>query len=111
MGKRYPVKAVSHTKKEKEVEEEENYSLQTEPSWEHKAPSGTDSILCARCNVYPRVSPEKGAYQPEESLAKEFKLERSDFVFDRQPDMFCSGRAHQWLSGDLAGDDFSAHNH
>ena len=34
MGKQYPLKAVSHTKKKKEVEEEENYSLQTEPTWE-----------------------------------------------------------------------------
>ena len=32
------LKTVSHTKKKKEVEEEENYSLQTEPTWEHKAP-------------------------------------------------------------------------
>ena len=47
MGEQYPLKAVSHTKKErkKEVEEEENYSLQTEPTWEHKALSGTDSIF------------------------------------------------------------------
>ena len=28
------------------MEEEENYSLQTEPTWEHKALSGTDSTLC-----------------------------------------------------------------
>ena len=32
-----------------------------------------------------------------ETLAKELNLERSDFVFDRQPDAFRSGRAHQWL--------------
>ena len=31
------------------MEEEENYSLQTESTWEHKALSGTDSNLCARC--------------------------------------------------------------
>ena len=31
------------------MEEEENDSLQTEPTWEHKALSGTDSILYARC--------------------------------------------------------------
>ena len=41
---------VNWTMKErkKEVEEEENHSLQTKPTWEHKALSGTDSILCAR---------------------------------------------------------------
>ena len=62
VGKRYPLKAVRTQKKtknpqtnkkkkkkeERKVEEEENYSLQTEPTWEHKALSGTDSILCAR---------------------------------------------------------------
>ena len=65
VGKQYPLKAVSHTKKKKEVEEEENYSLQTEPTWEHKALSEIESILCARCIVYPT---EKGVYQPEERL-------------------------------------------
>ena len=88
---------------------EEDYSLQTEPTWEHKALSGTDSILCARCKSIQREAPEKGAYQPEERLAKELNLERSDFVIDRQPDAFHSGRAHQWLSGDLTAKKFSAH--
>ena len=45
-----------------------------------------------------------------ETLAKELNLERSDFVFDRQQNAFRSGRAHQWLSGDLTGENFSAHN-
>ncbi|WP_419581947.1 hypothetical protein, partial [Thiolapillus sp.] len=69
VGKQYPLKAVSHTKKKKEVEEEENYSLQTEPTWEHKALSGTDSILCARCkSILWEKPPKTGAYQPEERL-------------------------------------------
>ena len=68
MGKRYPLKAVSHAKKKKEVEEEENYSLQTEPTWEHKALSETDLIFCARCKSILWEAPEKGAYQPEERL-------------------------------------------
>ena len=74
VGKQYPLKAVSHTKKKEkkrkkeEVEEEENYSLQTEPTWEHKALSGTDSILCARYKSILWEAPEKGAYQPEERL-------------------------------------------
>ena len=50
------------------MEEEENDSLQTEPTWEHKALSGTDSILCARCKSILWEAPEKGAYQPEERL-------------------------------------------
>ena len=70
MDKRYPLKAVRTLKKKKkkkrkkekkeEVEEEENYSLQTEPTWEHKALSGTDSILCARCKSILWEAPEKG---------------------------------------------------
>ena len=68
VGKRYPLKAVRALKKKKEVEEEENYSLQTEPTWEHKALSGTDSVLCARCKSILWEAPEKGAYQPEERL-------------------------------------------
>ena len=83
------------------MEEEENYSLQTESTREHTTLSGTDSILCDRCKTILWEAPEKGAYQLEERLAKELNLERSDFVFDRQPDAFRSGRAHQWLSGDL----------
>ena len=92
------------------MEEEENYSLQTEPTWEHKALSETDSILSARCKSVLWEAPEKGVYQPKERLAKELNLERSDFVFDCQPDAFRSGRAHQWLSSDLTGENFSAHN-
>ena len=42
------------------MEEEENYSLQTEPTREHKALSGTDSILCARCKSILWEAPEKG---------------------------------------------------
>ena len=53
-------------KKRVKAKEKEKYSLQTEPTLEHKALSGTDSILCATCNVYPMGVPEKGAYQPEE---------------------------------------------
>ncbi|WP_294046704.1 hypothetical protein, partial [Thiolapillus sp.] len=62
--------------------------------------------------VYPMgEAPENGGVSTRgETLAKELNLERSDFVFDRQPDAFRSGRAHQWLSGDLTGENFSAHN-
>ena len=85
VGKRYPLKAVSHTKTKKEVEEEENYSLQTESTWEHKALSGTDSILCARCKSVLLEAPENGGVSTR-------------------------GETHQWLSGDLTGENFSAHN-
>ena len=93
------------------MKEDEDYSLQTEPTWEHKALSGTDSISRARCKSILWEAPEKGAYQPEERLVKELNLERSDFVFHRHPDAFRSGRAHQWLSDDLTGQKFSAHNY
>ena len=49
-------------------EEEKNDSLQTEPTWEHKSLSGTDSILYARCKSILLETPEKGAYKPEERL-------------------------------------------
>ena len=52
------------------MKEEENYSLQTEPTWEHKVLSGTDSILCARCKSILWEAPEKGAYQSEEDSGK-----------------------------------------
>ena len=94
------------------MEHEENYSLQTEPIWEHKALSGTVSIFfCARFKSILWEAPERGVSTRGETLAKELNLERSDFVFDRQPDAFRSGRAHQWLSGDLTGENYSAHNH
>ena len=52
------------------MEEEENYSLQTEPTWEHKALFGTDSILCARCKSILREAPEKGAYHQRRDSSK-----------------------------------------
>ena len=43
-------------------------------------------------------SPRKGVVSTRgETLAKELNLERSDFVFDRQPDAFRSGRAHHYI--------------
>ena len=58
------------------MEEEEHYSLQTEPTWEHTTLSGTDSILCARYKSILWEAPEKVVYQPpfrglpRETLAK-----------------------------------------
>ena len=106
MGKRYPLKAVRTLKKKEEeakkVEHEENYSLQTEPTWEHKALSGTVSIFVVLGSSLFYGKPRKGGVSTRgETLAKELNPERSDFVFDRQPDAFRSGRAHQWLSGDI----------
>ena len=76
-----------------------------------RALSGTDSFLCARCKSILWGAPEKGGVSTRgETLAKELNLERSDFVFDRQPDAFRSGRAHQWLIGDVTEEKFSAHN-
>ena len=58
--------------------------------------------------VYPiGEAPENGGVSTRgETLAKELNLEKSDFVLDDQPDAFRSGRAHQWLNGDLTGDIF-----
>ena len=80
VGERYPLKAV-RTLKKKEVEEEENYSLQTEPTWEHKALSGTDSILCARCKSILREAPEKGAYHQRRDSSKRIEPGKVRFCF------------------------------
>ena len=56
-------------------------------------------------------APEKEAYHQRRDSGKRIEPEKVRFVFDRQPDAFRSGRAHQWLSGDLTGENFSAHNH
>ena len=64
-----------------EVEEEENYSLQTEPTWEHKAFSGTDSILCARCKSILREAPEKGAYHQRRDSSKRIEPGKVRFCF------------------------------
>ena len=57
-------------------------------------------------------SPRKGGVLAiGETPAQELNLERSDFVFDRKPDAFRSGRARQCLSGDLTGENVSTHNH
>ena len=110
VGKRYPLKAV-RTLKKKEVEEGENYSLQTEATWEHKALSGTDSILCARCkSILWEKPPKRGRINQRGDSSKRIDPGKVRFVFDRLPDAFRSGRAHQWLSGDLTGENFSAHN-
>ena len=83
MGKRNPLKAV-RTLGGRGEEAEEDYFLQTEPTWEQKALSGTDSVLCARCKSILWGAPEKGGVSTRgETLAKELNLERSDFVFDR----------------------------
>ena len=114
MGKRFPLKAIRTLgEKTGEAEAEKNDCPQIEPTWEHEALSGTDSILCARFNVHPMGSPRKGGVSTRgETLERELlNLERSDFVFDRQPDAFRSGRAHQWFNGDLTGEKFSAHNY
>ena len=60
--KRYHIKAVRALKKKK-GEEEESYSLQREPTWEHKALSGSDSILYAKCNQSYGKPLKRGAYR------------------------------------------------
>ena len=63
------------------MEEEENYSLQTEPTWEHKALSGTDSILCARCKSILWEAPEKGAYHQRRDSSKRIEPGKVRFCF------------------------------
>ena len=107
MGKRYPLKAVRTLKEKKRVEEKkfipfrENLLGSIRPF-----PEPIEFFVLRAILSYGR-SPRKGGVSTKgETLAKEFNLERSDYVFDRQPDAFRSGRAHQWLSGDLTGENF-----
>ena len=117
VGKWYPLKAV-HPLEEREEEggkkgkKEENYSLQMKPTWEHKTLFRIDSILCTMCNIYLMWSLWKVNISTRRAtLEKQLNLERSVLVFDHQPHMFCSGRAHQWLRSNLTEDNISAHNH
>ena len=55
--------------------------------------------------------PEGGVSTSGETLAKKLNMERPDVVFGRQPDASRSGRGHQWLSGDLTGENFPVYNH
>ena len=98
-GSVIPFKSWSHTTKEKREEEEENYFLWRELS----------SFLARRLNSLcwvqhwvPHWKQGHITIGVNSNWVKELKLERSDFVFDRQPDRFRSRlrRAHQWLSGD-----------
>ena len=93
------------------MEEEENYSLQTEPTWEHKALSGPIQLPVLGASLSYGKPPKRERITRGETPAKELNLEMSNFVFDRQPDTFRSGQAHQWLSANLTGENFSAHNH
>ena len=80
VGKRYRLKAVC-TRKKKEVEEEENYSLETEPTREHKALSGTDSTPCAKCKSILWEAPEKGAYHQRRDSSERIEPEKVQFCF------------------------------
>ena len=62
--------------------EKENDSFRRECTWEHKVLSESDSVPGA---ISPTGSPWK---QGRITIGKELNLERSDFVFDRQPDEF-----------------------
>ena len=112
VGKRYPLKAVRTLNK-------------TKKKWKKKKISPFRQNLLGSIRPFPEPiqffvpgaslsygkPPKRERITRGETLAKELNLERSDFVFDCQPDAFHSGRAQQWLSCDLTGENFSAHNH
>ena len=109
VGKRYPLKAVrilviKEKWKKKHIPFRQNLRA--------CGPFRNRFNFWCQVQLYPTGSPRKGGVLTRgETLAKELNLERSDFVFGRHPSAFRSGRAHQWLSGDLTGENFSAHNH
>ena len=57
-----------------------------------------------------REAPEKEGVSTRGETT-ELNLEKSDLVFDRQPEAFRSSRAHQRHNGDLTEENFPAHNH
>ena len=61
----------------------------------YKTLSGSDLVLCARCDEFNGKPTKTEVYR-----AKEDKLERSGFVFDRPSDSFRSVRVHRWRSSD-----------
>ena len=81
--KRYPLKAVRTFEKKEEAVEEENqaYSLQTEPTWKHEAFSGTGLIPCARCKSILWEAPEKGAYHQRRDSSKRIEPGKVRFCF------------------------------
>ena len=57
-------------KKKEEEEKKKKKMISFPPTWEHKAVSGTDSILCAKCKSIQWEAPERGAYQLGEKLVQ-----------------------------------------
>ena len=113
VGKRYPLKAVRTLKKKKKRKWKEkkiipfrqNLLLNIRPF-----PEPIQFFVLGASLSYGKPQ-KRERINRGETLAKELNLERSDFVFGRHPSAFRSGRAHRWLSGDLTGENFSAHNH
>ena len=66
MGKGYLFEAVRTL--EKEGEKGKKRSLQTEPTWEHKALSEPIQFFVLGASLSYGKPPEKGVYQPEERL-------------------------------------------
>ena len=110
VGKRYPLKAV-RTLKEKKWEKKKVIPFRQNLLGSIRPFPEPIQFFVLGASLSYGKPPERERITRGETLAKELNLERSDFVFDRQPDAFHSGRAHQWLSGDLTGENFSAHNH
>ena len=83
-----PLKAVPTLEKEFEkkskkrgVEKEENYFFQTERTYEHKALSRTDSILCARCKSILWEAPEKRRINQRRDSSKRIEPGKVQFCF------------------------------
>ena len=110
MGKRYPLKAVRTLKKGKWKKKKIIPFRPNRLGSIRPFPEPIQFFVLGASLSYGKP-PKRERITRAETLAKELNLERSDFVFESQPDAFRPGRAHQWLSGDLTGENISAHNH
>ena len=112
VGKRYPLKAVRTLKKKKK-------------KWKKKKIISFRQNLLGSIRPFPepiqffvlgaslsyRKPPKRGRTNQRRDCSKRIEPGNVQFCFWPQEDAFRSGRAHQWLSGDLTGENFSAHNH
>ena len=111
VGKRYPLKAVRTLKRKKKWKKKKIIPFRQNLLGSIRPFAEPIQFFVLGASLSYGKPPKRERITRGETLAKELNLERSNFVFDHQPDAFRSGRAHQWLSGDLTGEDFSAHNH
>lgn len=96
-----PFKSCSHTKKE------ENYSLHREPAREHKALSGTSSVLYARCSQSYGKALKTGAYHDKQ---KNWIWKCPTLFLMASQTCLAQGELSSGLTVIMTGENVSTHN-